>query len=83
MLTWYSFCAVCSKTQSTFVRTLHGPVTALALAGGRCMNIAVNGSMWDLEGGTGAEMEEAQQVFEEGRIISADADGMHVRRFDI
>lgn len=88
----------------TFVRTLHGqvgPVTALALADGRCVSLAANGSMWvwDLEGGTGAEVasgvmregEQAEQagqvkgtvVFDERRIISADADGVRVRRFDI
>lgn len=88
----------------TFVRTLHGqlgPVTALALADGRCVSLAANGSMWvwDLEGGTGAEVacgttkqgEEAERaaqvkgtiVFDERRIISADGDGVHVRRFDI
>ena len=87
-----------------FVRTLHGqvgPVTALALADGRCVCLAANGSMWvwDLEGGTGAEVakgetkegEEAERaghvkgtvVFDERQIISADIDGVHVRRFDI
>ncbi|GBE81389.1 hypothetical protein SCP_0311180 [Sparassis crispa] len=45
----------------TFVRTLHGqigPVSALALADGRCVSLGVNGSIWvwDLEGGTGAEV---------------------------
>ncbi|KAL4248926.1 hypothetical protein ABKN59_007562 [Abortiporus biennis] len=45
----------------TFVRTLHGqmgPVSALCLADGRCVSLGVNGSIWvwDLEGGTGAEV---------------------------
>lgn len=45
----------------TFVRTLHGqigPVSALALADGRCVSLGLNGSVWvwDLEGGTGAEV---------------------------
>ncbi|KAH9924854.1 uncharacterized protein B0H18DRAFT_1010472 [Fomitopsis serialis] len=45
----------------TFVRSLHGqigPVSALALADGRCVSLGVNGSIWvwDLEGGTGAEV---------------------------
>ena len=43
------------------MRTLHGqigPVSALALADGRCVSLGVNGSIWvwDLEGGTGAEV---------------------------
>lgn len=45
----------------TFVRSLHGqigPVSALALADGRCVSLSANGSIWvwDLEGGTGAEV---------------------------
>ena len=45
----------------TFVRTLHGqigPVSALALADGRCVSLGVNGSIWvwDLEAGTGTEV---------------------------
>ena len=45
----------------SFVRSLHGqigPVSALALADGRCVSLGVNGSIWvwDLEGGTGAEV---------------------------
>ncbi|KZT04657.1 uncharacterized protein LAESUDRAFT_727838 [Laetiporus sulphureus 93-53] len=45
----------------TFVRSLHGqigPVSALSLADGRCVSLGVNGSIWvwDLEGGTGAEV---------------------------
>jgi len=44
-----------------FVRTLYGqmsPVTALALADGRCVSLGLNGSIWvwDLECGTGAEV---------------------------
>ena len=50
-----------SPPKLTFVRTLHGqigPVSALALADGRCVSLGVNGSIWvwDLEGGTGAEV---------------------------
>ncbi|TFK81618.1 hypothetical protein K466DRAFT_501846 [Polyporus arcularius HHB13444] len=45
----------------SFVRTLHGqigPVSALALADGRCVSLGVNGSIWvwDLEAGTGTEV---------------------------
>lgn len=69
----------------SFVRSLHGqigPVSALALADGRCVSLSVNGSIWvwDLEGGTGAEVsagpdvedEEGDRV-EEQRLHSADA----------
>ncbi|TFK54061.1 hypothetical protein OE88DRAFT_1695177 [Heliocybe sulcata] len=47
----------------TFVRSLHGqigPISALALADGRCVSMGVNGSIWvwDLEAGTGAEVAE-------------------------
>ena len=43
------------------MRSLHGqtgPVSALALADGRCVSLGLNGSIWvwDLEGGTGAEV---------------------------
>lgn len=45
----------------SFVRTLHGQtgcISALALADGRCVSLGVNGGIWvwDLEGGTGAEV---------------------------
>ena len=48
----------------TFVRTLHGQtghISALALADGRCVSLSTNGSIWvwDLEGGTGAEVASA------------------------
>lgn len=87
-----------------FVRTLHGqtgPVTALALADGRCVSLSLNGSIWawDLEAGTGAEVYEGSDpmigdatvstdvkghvIFDERRIVSADARGVEVRRFDI
>ena len=50
-----------SSPKLTFVRTLHGqigPVSALALADGRCVSLGVNGSIWvwDLEAGTGTEV---------------------------
>ncbi|KAI0958199.1 hypothetical protein AcV7_004084 [Taiwanofungus camphoratus] len=50
-----------SMPKLTFVRSLHGqigPVAALSLADGRCVSLGVNGSIWvwDLEGGTGAEV---------------------------
>ncbi|KII92846.1 hypothetical protein PLICRDRAFT_679707 [Plicaturopsis crispa FD-325 SS-3] len=82
----------------TFVKTLHGqigPVCALALADGRCVSLGANGSIWvwDLEGGTGAEVAKAYSgdpdstgtvVFDERRIISARAGaGVEVRRFDV
>ena len=55
----------------TFVRSLHGqigPVSALALADGRCVSLGVNGSIWvwDLEGGTGAEVSAGANVETEG-----------------
>jgi hypothetical protein len=73
----------------TFVRTLPGhigPVSALALADGRCVSLGSNGSIWvwDLEGGRGAEVSTGDQsegvrgcdekgtiVFDERRIVSA------------
>jgi hypothetical protein len=50
-----------SPPKLNFVRTLYGqtsPVTALALADGRCVSLGLNGSIWvwDLEAGTGAEV---------------------------
>ena len=49
------------------MRTLHGqigPVSALALADGRCVSLGVNGSIWvwDLEGGTGAEVSSGESI---------------------
>ncbi|KAF9012448.1 hypothetical protein BDQ17DRAFT_1321469 [Cyathus striatus] len=87
----------------TFVRTLHGqsgPVTALALADGRCVSLGYNGSIWvwDLEGGTGAEVagpqlqaDESPSIscakgtvaFDERRILTAHGDDVVVRRFDV
>ncbi|KAF9819142.1 hypothetical protein IEO21_02313 [Rhodonia placenta] len=105
-----SSASVASAPKLTFVRNLHGhvgPVSALALADGRCVSLGVDGGMWvwDLEGGTGAEASsdfEASQeeeieslgvrgalstkgsiVFDERRIISADAGGVRVWRFDV
>ncbi|OCH86515.1 hypothetical protein OBBRIDRAFT_783094 [Obba rivulosa] len=54
-----------------FVRTLHGqtgPVCALAVADGRCVSLGVDGGMWvwDLEGGTGAEVARGEVEEEEG-----------------
>lgn len=50
-----------SLPKLSYVRSLHGqigPVTSLALADGRCVSLAANGSIWvwDLEAGTGAEV---------------------------
>ncbi|KAI0666607.1 hypothetical protein C8Q78DRAFT_1058367 [Trametes maxima] len=50
-----------SSPKLSFVRTLHGqigPVSALALADGRCVSLGMNGSIWvwDLEAGTGTEV---------------------------
>ena len=50
-----------SVPKLNYVRSLHGqigPVTSLALADGRCVSLAANGSIWvwDLEAGTGAEV---------------------------
>lgn len=99
-----------SSPKLNYVRSLHGqigPVTALALADGRCVSLAANGSIWvwDLEAGTGAEvfagcspydqdtgaapehpdpyLHRGHVVFDERRIVSADARGVEVRRFDI
>ncbi|CCM03337.1 uncharacterized protein FIBRA_05466 [Fibroporia radiculosa] len=99
-----------SLPKLTFVRSLHGqigPVSALSLADGRCVSLGVNGSIWvwDLEGGTGAEVSagfaegeedvgddralgaalavKGNAVFDERRIITADAAGVRVWRFDI
>ncbi|KAF8967887.1 hypothetical protein BDZ97DRAFT_1655697 [Flammula alnicola] len=93
-----------SPPKLNFVRTLHGqtsPVSSIALADGRCVSLAKNGSIWvwDLEGGTGAEvasadksMELTQPVvlatkgtvsFDERRIVTAHAGKVVVRRFDI
>ncbi|KAK7692837.1 hypothetical protein QCA50_004472 [Cerrena zonata] len=56
-----------SLPKLTFVRTLHGqmgPVSALTLADGRCVSLGVNGSIWvwDLEGGTGAEVSSGKSI---------------------
>ncbi|KAL4258276.1 F-box domain-containing protein [Pleurotus pulmonarius] len=75
------------------------PVCALALADGRCVSLGMNGSIWvwDLENGTGAEVaapasipyhlgwqaRPGSVVFDDRRIITADHDGIVVRRFDI
>ncbi|KAH6913996.1 hypothetical protein BKA70DRAFT_1181876 [Coprinopsis sp. MPI-PUGE-AT-0042] len=91
-----------SPPKLTFVRTLHGqtgPVSALALADGRCVSLAHNGSIWvwDLENGTGAQVasrdnsasdaqaapKQGTVVFDERRIISALASNVVVRRFDV
>ncbi|EAU91413.1 hypothetical protein CC1G_01902 [Coprinopsis cinerea okayama7 len=91
-----------SPPKLTFVRTLHGqsgPVSALALADGRCVSLAHNGSIWvwDLENGTGAEVAACDEpaigippkprqgtvVFDERRIISSLESNVVVRRFDI
>lgn len=77
-----------------------GPISSLALADGRCVSLGVNGSIWvwDLEGGTGAQVSascvEAQIplnglnvkgsiAFDERRIIVADVGGVMMRRFDV
>lgn len=93
-----------SPPKLNFVRTLYGqtsPVTALALADGRCVSLGLNGSIWvwDLEGGTGAEVAPPSDPtttddfnlqstkdtvsFDERQIITAYAGKIVVRRFDI
>ena len=93
-----------SPPKLNFVRTLYGqtsPVTALALADGRCVSLGLNGSIWvwDLEGGTGAEvappndsittndsnLQSAKDTvsFDERQIVTAYAGKIVVRRFDI
>ena len=93
-----------SPPKLNFVRTLWGqtsPVTALALADGRCVSLGLNGSIWvwDLEGGTGAEVAPPNDTtaandfnlqtskdavsFDERQIITAYAGKIVVRRFDI
>lgn len=66
-----------SPPKLTFVRTLHGqtsPILSLALADGRCVSLGRNGSIWvwDLEGGTGAEVTPADESLVEnlGRMSS-------------
>ncbi|PCH43948.1 hypothetical protein WOLCODRAFT_133039 [Wolfiporia cocos MD-104 SS10] len=61
-----------SAPKLTFVRSLHGqigPVSSLSLADGRCVSLGVNGSIWvwDLEGGTGAEVSGAVDALGESR----------------
>ena len=93
-----------SPPKLNFVRTLYGqtsPVSALALADGRCVSLGLNGSIWvwDLEGGTGAEVAPPSNSitandfnlqstkdtvsFDERQIITAYAGKIVVRRFDI
>ena len=93
-----------SPPKLNFVRTLYGqtsPVSALALADGRCVSLGLNGSIWvwDLEGGTGAEVAPPNDSittndfnlqstrdtvsFDERQIITAYAGKIVVRRFDI
>ena len=93
-----------SPPKLNFIRTLYGqtsPVTALALADGRCVSLGSNGSIWvwDLEGGTGAEVAPPNDSittndfnllstkdtvsFDERQIVTAYAGKIVVRRFDI
>lgn len=91
-----------SPPKLTFVRTLHGPcgpVAAMALADGRCVSLSHNGAIWvwDLEGGTSAEVaagdgseigslstaSKGTVSFDERRIISASAGNIVARTFDI
>jgi len=91
-----------SPPKLNFVRSLHGqmgPVSCLAVADGRCVSLGLNGSIWvwDLEGGTGAEVAPADDSmmkstshptkgnvsFDERRIVTARAGKVVVRRFDI
>ncbi|PPR00979.1 hypothetical protein CVT24_000273 [Panaeolus cyanescens] len=91
-----------SPPKLNFVRTLHGqtsPISAIALSDGRCVSLGQNGSIWvwDLEGGTGAEVAPADDfviehkmqagrgtvAFDERRIVSAHAGRVVIRRFDI
>jgi WD40 repeat protein len=91
-----------SPPKLNFVRNLHGqtsPVSCLALADGRCVSLGLNGSIWvwDLEGGTGAEVAPADDLmmdetghptkgtvsFDERRIVTARGGKVVVRRFDI
>ncbi|KIM40221.1 hypothetical protein M413DRAFT_446387 [Hebeloma cylindrosporum] len=88
-----------SPPKLVFVRSLYGqtsPVSSLALADGRCVSLGLNGSIWvwDLEGGSSAEVAPADDLmvghptqgtvsFDERRIVSARAGKVVVRRFDI
>jgi len=91
-----------SPLKLNFVRTLHGhtsPISALALADGRCISLGENGSIWvwDLEAGSGAEVASPDKTcadfalpstkgmisFDERRIVSAISGRVVVRRFDI
>ncbi|EMD32096.1 hypothetical protein CERSUDRAFT_109007 [Gelatoporia subvermispora B] len=71
----------------TFVRTLHGqtgPVCALAVADGRCVSLGVDGGMWvwDLEGGTGAEVTRGP-LPESASVPSGDGFGTEVARGEL
>ena len=91
-----------SPPRLVFVRTLHGhtsPISALALADGRCISLDEKGRIWawDLEAGGGAEVTSSDKnstdsavlsmngiiSFDERRIVSAIAGKVVVRRFDI
>ncbi|KAK7053415.1 hypothetical protein VNI00_004041 [Paramarasmius palmivorus] len=66
-----------SSPKLTFVRTLNGqlgPISALALADGRCVSFGLNGSIWvwDLEAGTGTEVAEPEPglTYQDPRFLS-------------
>ncbi|KAJ7217920.1 hypothetical protein GGX14DRAFT_533485 [Mycena pura] len=86
----------------TFTRYLHhtaGAVSSLTIADGRCVTLGKNGGIWvwDLESGTGAEvqppsrlfgdesqtLEKGTVVFDDRRIITARGGILLVHRFDI
>lgn len=91
-----------SPPKLNFIRTLHGQTStmaALALSDGRCVSLGQNGSIWvwDLEGGTGAEVAPGGETtmdhmlhptngavsFDDRRIITAHNGKVVVRRFDV
>lgn len=66
-----------TQPKLTFVRNLHGQtgsVSALSLADGRCVSLSTNGSIWvwDLEGGTGAEVAPLSFGYDEDEISDED-----------
>ncbi|KAI1785915.1 hypothetical protein LXA43DRAFT_1035702 [Ganoderma leucocontextum] len=74
-----------SLPRLTFVRTLHGQlgsVSTLALSDGRCVSLGVNGSIWvwDLEAGTGTEVNVNPGITEAAGEASADVwEGVKLR----
>lgn len=86
-------------TRLSFVRSLHGhsgAIASLYVSDGRCVSLGSDGSLWvwDLEQDWSAEAQTACRavdkgapggtvVFDDRKIVTADAYGIEVRRFDV